>query len=47
VIKDKSGAENLVVDHLSKIEGHINPFPISDNFPDENLIHLHSLHVTP
>jgi len=46
-IKDMNGAENLVVDHLSRIEGHVDSFPIRDNFPDEHLMHLHSLHVTP
>jgi len=47
VIKDMSGAKNLVVDHLSKIEGHVDPFPIRDSFPNEHLMHLNSLHVTP
>jgi len=46
-IKDRSGVKNLVADHLSRIEGHVDPFPIRDNFPDEHLMHLHSLHVTP
>ena len=45
-IKDKSGTKNLVAGHLSRIEGHIDPFPIRDNFPNEHLMHLHSLHVT-
>ena len=46
-IKNMSGAQNLDVDHLSKIEGHVDSFPIRDNFPYEHLMHLHSLHVTP
>ena len=46
-IKENSGAKNLVADHLSRIEGPIDSFHIRDNFPDEHLIHLHSLHVTP
>ena len=36
-IRDKSGAENMVVDHLSKIEGPIDSFLIRDNFLDEHL----------
>ncbi|RDX95633.1 Retrovirus-related Pol polyprotein, partial [Mucuna pruriens] len=37
-IKDKIGAENLVADHLRRIEGRIDPLPIRDNFPDAQLI---------
>ncbi|XP_050918591.1 uncharacterized protein LOC127136028 [Lathyrus oleraceus] len=44
-IKDKSGAENLVADHLSRIERDEDPFPIQDDFPDEQLLLLHG--VTP
>ncbi|KAK2416448.1 hypothetical protein QL285_038843 [Trifolium repens] len=44
-IKDKSGAENLVADHLSRIERDEDPSPIQDNFPDEQLLLLHG--VTP
>ena len=43
-IKDSSSAENLVVDHLSKIEGPADSFLIRDNFPNEHLMHMHSLH---
>jgi len=43
----KSGAEKLVVDHLSKIEGLLDSFPIRDNFCNEHLIQLNSSHVTP
>ncbi|RDY01845.1 hypothetical protein CR513_14773, partial [Mucuna pruriens] len=39
-IKDKSGVENLVVDHLSRIEGRIDPVPIRDDFTDEQLMQL-------
>ena len=46
-IKDKSGAENMVADHLSKIEGPIDSFLIRDNFLDEHLMQLHSSYVTP
>ncbi|RDY03825.1 hypothetical protein CR513_12537, partial [Mucuna pruriens] len=38
-IKDKSDAENLVADHLSRIEGRIDPLPIIDDFPNEQLMH--------
>ncbi|XP_050889274.1 uncharacterized protein LOC127094489 [Lathyrus oleraceus] len=44
-IKDKSGAENLVADHLSRIERDADPFPIQDDFPDEQLFLLHG--ITP
>ncbi|XP_050890921.1 uncharacterized protein LOC127096386 [Lathyrus oleraceus] len=44
-IKDKSGAENLVADHLSRIERNEDPFPIQDDFPDEQLFLLHG--ITP
>ncbi|XP_050889309.1 uncharacterized protein LOC127094528 [Lathyrus oleraceus] len=44
-IKDKSGAENLVADHLSRIERDADPFPIHDDFLDEQLFLLHG--ITP
>ena len=37
-IKDSSGVENMVVNHLSKIEGPVDPLPIRDNFLDEHLM---------
>ena len=37
-IKDKKGIENLVADHLSRLEGPINDVHINDNFPDEQLL---------
>jgi len=43
-IKDKSGAENLVADHLSRIERVEEPLPIQDEFPDEQLLQLQ--HIT-
>jgi len=46
-IIDKSGAENMVVEHLSRIEGPANSLPVRDNFPDEHLMQLHTSHVTP
>ncbi|XP_050919228.1 uncharacterized protein LOC127136747 [Lathyrus oleraceus] len=44
-IKDKSGAKNLVADHLSRIKRDEDPFPIQDDFPDEKLLLVHS--ITP
>ena len=41
-IRDRSGAENLVADHLSRIEGRVlDPLPIRDDFPDEHLMLMH------
>ena len=39
-IRDKKGTENLVVDHLSRIEDEIckEERPIQDYFPDEQLL---------
>ena len=34
-IKDKEGTKNLVVDHLSRLEGSKNEVQINDNFPNE------------
>ncbi|RDX64684.1 Retrovirus-related Pol polyprotein, partial [Mucuna pruriens] len=39
-IKDKKGADNAVVDHLSRIECELDPMPIRDNFPDEQLLRM-------
>ncbi|RDX77871.1 hypothetical protein CR513_41925, partial [Mucuna pruriens] len=39
-IRDKKGAENSVVDHLSRIERESEPMPIRDEFPDEQLLHI-------
>ncbi|RDX71151.1 Retrovirus-related Pol polyprotein from transposon 17.6, partial [Mucuna pruriens] len=44
-IKDKKGAENSVVDHLSRIERESNPMPIQVEFPKEQLLHLNK--ITP
>ena len=37
-IKDKKGTKNLVVDHLSRLEGPKNEVQINDNFLDEQLL---------
>ena len=34
-IKDKKGTENLVADHLSRLEGPSKEVQINDEFPDE------------
>ncbi|RDX70965.1 Retrovirus-related Pol polyprotein, partial [Mucuna pruriens] len=39
-IKDKKGAKNSVVDHLSRIEKEVDPMSIRDKFPDEQLLHI-------
>ncbi|RDX99452.1 hypothetical protein CR513_17503, partial [Mucuna pruriens] len=44
-IRDKRGGENLVADHLSKIERESDPMPIRDDFPDEQLLHMDK--ITP
>ena len=46
-IIDRSGAENMVADHLSRIKGPIDSLPIRDNLPDKHLMQLHPSHVTP
>ncbi|RDY14396.1 Retrovirus-related Pol polyprotein from transposon 17.6, partial [Mucuna pruriens] len=44
-IKDKKGAENAAVDHLSRLERKVDPLPIRDEFLDEQILQLE--HVTP
>ena len=39
-IKDKKGTENLVADHLSRLEGARDDFPVNDEFPDEKLFSI-------
>jgi len=48
-IQDKKGVENLVADHLSRIEQeeeNSNEFPIDDAFPDEYLLSI-TANLTP
>ncbi|XP_042461420.1 uncharacterized protein LOC122045316 [Zingiber officinale] len=40
-IRDRSGRENLVANHLSRIEGEFDYTDIADEFPDEHLLQLH------
>jgi len=43
-IRDRSGAQNLVADHLSRIEHVSNEdSPIRDDFPDDHLYILYSI----
>ncbi|RDX95917.1 hypothetical protein CR513_21487, partial [Mucuna pruriens] len=37
-IRDRKGVDNIVVDHLSRIKGKVDPVPIRDYFPDEQLL---------
>ena len=37
-IKDKKGRENLVADHLSRLEGPRDEVHVNGNFPDEQLL---------
>ncbi|RDY10727.1 hypothetical protein CR513_04701, partial [Mucuna pruriens] len=39
-IRDKKGADNAMVDHLSWIKHEPDPMPIRDNFPDEQLLYM-------
>lgn len=42
-IKDKSGAKNIVANHLSRIERDEDSSPILDDFPYEQLLQLHGI----
>ncbi|RDX85610.1 hypothetical protein CR513_33180, partial [Mucuna pruriens] len=37
IARDKKGAENTVADHLSQLEREVDPLPIRDEFPDEQI----------
>ena len=39
-IKDKKQAENLVADHLSRLEGSSKEIQINDDFPNEQLLEI-------
>ncbi|XP_071906718.1 uncharacterized protein [Coffea arabica] len=41
-IKDKSGAENLVADHLSRLLAHKEEPPLREAFPEEQLLAINS-----
>ncbi|RDY11585.1 Retrovirus-related Pol polyprotein, partial [Mucuna pruriens] len=38
-IRDKKGAESSVADRLRRIEKEVDPIPIREEFPDEQLLH--------
>ena len=46
-IKDKKGTENLVADHLSRLEGARDDFPVNDEFPDEKLFAIEDKRAVP
>ena len=39
-LKDKSGLENTVADHLSKLEHIVDGEVVGDSFPDERLLQV-------
>ena len=46
-IKDKKGTENLVADHLSRLEGTREDVPVNDEFPDEKLFAIEDKREVP
>ena len=46
-IKDKKGTENLVADHLSRLEGPRDEVQVNDDFPDEQLLAIEATKPTP
>ena len=46
-IKDKKGIENLVADHLSRLEGTKDDVPVNDEFPDEKLLAIEDKRAAP
>ena len=46
-IKDKKGTENLVVDHLSRLEGLSKEIQINDDFPNEQLLAIEDKEPVP
>ena len=46
-IKDKKRTENLVVDHLSRLEGLRDKVQVNDNFPDEQLLVIRDTKTVP
>ena len=46
-IKDKMGTENLVADHLSRLEGARDDIPVNDEFPDEKLFAIEDKREVP
>ena len=46
-IKDKKGTENLVADHLSRLEGASDDVQVNDEFPDEKLLAIEDNWAVP
>ena len=46
-IKDKKGTENLVADHLSRLEWASDVIQVNDDFPDEHLLVVEEKRVDP
>ena len=46
-IKDKKGTENLVADHLSRLEGARDDIPVNDEFPEEKLFAIKDKREVP
>ena len=46
-IKDKKGTKNLVVDHLSRLEGASDGVQVNDDFPDEQLLAIEDKRAFP
>ena len=46
-IKDKKGTENLVEDHLSRLEGQRDEVQFNDNLPDEQLLAIENRQPAP
>ena len=46
-IKDKKGTENLVADHLSRLEGAREDVPVNDEFPNKKLFAIEDKRAVP
>ena len=46
-IKDKKGTENLVADHLSRLEGPKDEVQVNDDFLDEQLLAIRDIKTIP
>ena len=47
LVVDQKGTENLVVDHLSRLEGARDEVHVNDDFPDEQLLAIEDKMVVP
>ena len=46
-IKDKKGTENLLADHLSRLEGPRDKVQVNDNFLDKQLLAIKDIQSVP